>query len=266
MSYDPMGTTALVTGASSGFGEVFARRLAERGADLVLVARREDRMRALADELRAACGTTSTVVPLDLTSPGAAASLLATLTSAGITPATVVNNAGFGTFGEFATLDPDRIDDEVAVDVAALVGITRALLPGLIRAAEAKPGSAALVNVASNAAFQPIPRMAVYGASKAFVLSFTEAIAAEVSASGLKVTALCPGPSGTEFESVADNRQAMVGTWKTPDEIVDHALRALDRRRTPPSTIVGRWNAVQAKAVGLAPRSLVVRMVDRITR
>lgn len=263
--FDPMGTTAIVTGASSGFGTLFARELAARGADLVLVARREDRLLALADELAAASGTRSTVVPLDLTAPDAATELRARLVSDGVRPATLINNAGFGTFGELATADPDRVADELAVDVVALTTLTREFLPDLLEAAQDRPGSAALVNVASTAAFQPIPRMAVYSASKSYVLHFTEAIAVEAASVGLKVTALCPGPAHTEFLGIADNGPAMIGTWSTAEAVVDRAFRALDRRRTPAVTVVGRWNAVLAKAATIGPRALIAASVGRMT-
>jgi short-subunit dehydrogenase len=263
MTFEPMGTTALITGASSGFGVEFARRFAERGADLVLVARREDRLTALADELSTKYGTTSTVIPLDLTEPDATARLVATLGAADIALSSVVNNAGFGTHGMFADLDPQRVDAEVALNVGAVVSLSRAFLPGLL-----ERGDGALVNVASTAAFQPIPRMAVYGASKAFVLSFTEALAWEArdSGSSLKVLALCPGPADTEFVDVADNADAMFGRHETAEQVVETAMRALDRNRTPASVISGRMNRVTAKSTGFAPRGLVLQTVGRMGR
>ncbi len=263
MTFEPMGTTALITGASSGLGVEFARRFAERGADLVLVARREDRLSALADELATGYGTTSTVVPLDLTERDATARLVSTLRGAGITVSSLVNNAGFGTHGAFATLDPERVDAEVALDVAAVVSLSRAFLPELL-----KGGTGALVNVASTAGFQPVPRMAVYGASKAFVLSFTEALAWEVRETGssLKVLALCPGPADTEFVEVADNADAMFGPLESAEDVVETAMKALDRRRTPASVISGRLNRLTAASVGLAPRGLVLSTVGRMGR
>lgn len=256
MTFDPMGTVALVTGASSGLGMEFAHRLAERGADLVLVARRADRLEQLATELRAKYGTTCTVVPLDLTAPDAVASLVATLAAAGIRLSTLVNNAGFGTHGTFATLDPDRIADEIQLNVTALVELTRTFLPELLASS-----NGALVNVASTAAFQPMPRMAVYGATKAFVLSFTEAIASENRRSSLKVLALCPGPTTTEFFDVATSHDAAFGTFQTAEQVITTAFAALDRTRTPASIVSGRINAAQATSVGFAPRRLVLWLV-----
>jgi short-subunit dehydrogenase len=259
MTFDPMGTVALVTGASSGLGAEFARRLAERGADLVLVARRADRLEALAAELRTKYGSTCTVVPLDLTEPDAVASLVATLAAAGIRVSTLVNNAGFGTSGPFVTLDPKRIGDEIQLNVTTLVQLTRALLPEVL---EAKAG--ALVTVASTAAFQPMPRMAIYGATKAFVLSFTEALASETRRSRLKVLALCPGPTSTEFFDVAASTDSAFGKFQTAEQVIATALSALDRKRTPASIISGRMNAAQAKGVGFAPRRFVLWVVGRL--
>jgi short-subunit dehydrogenase len=263
MTFDPMGTTALITGASSGFGVEFARRLAERGADLVLVARREDRLRALADELSVRYGTVCAVVPLDLTEVDAVARLVAILAEKKVVVGTLVNNAGFGNHGFLTTIDPERLDAEVALNVAALVSLTRAFLPELLAQRKGALGNGALVNVASTAAFQPIPRMAVYGASKAFVLSFTEALWYEAKGSGLKVLALCPGPADTEFIEIADNSDALFGKLESAEQVVATAMRALDRRTTPASIVSGAMNAVQSRLVGFAPRSVVLDVVGR---
>ena len=258
MVFDPMGTIALVTGASSGLGEQFAQALAQRGADLVLVARREERLAALAAELTRKFGTVCTVIPLDLSRPDATARLVADLDARGIRISTLVNNAGFGNHGRFADLDPGRIQDEIQVNVSSLVALTRAFLPALLA-----DGRGALVNVASTAAFQPIPRMAVYGATKAFVLSFTEAIAWESRHSGLKVLALGPGPTATEFIDVAQNGDAIFGRLESAERVVDTAFRALDRRRTPASIVSGIQNLAQTVALRLAPRALVLQIVGR---
>lgn len=258
MTFNGTGTTALITGASSGIGAEFARALAARGADLVLVARRQDRLDSLAAELGTGYGTSCTVIALDLAAPDAAARLFADVESRGIRVSTLVNNAGFGTHGTFAELDPDRIANEIQLNVTALVELTRAFLPGMLA-----DGRGALVNVASTAAFQPIPRMAVYAATKAFVLSFTEAIAWESRGSGLKVLALSPGPTATEFRDVADSGDAVYGRSQTPEQVVATALGALDRRNPPASIISGRQNLVQALGLRLAPRALVLQLVGR---
>lgn len=256
--FDPRGTTALVTGASSGIGEEFARRLAARGADLVLIARRAPRLESLAAELADSFGVSSTVLAIDLSVTDATARIVAELSARGIHPSTLVNNAAFGSHGAFAEVDAHRIDREVQVNVAAVVGLTRALLPGLIA-----DGRGALVNVASTAAFQPIPQMAVYAASKAFVLSFTEAIAWETRHSLLRVIALNPGPTDTEFSSVADSSDASFGPKQTVAQVVDTAMRALDRRRTPASVISGTRNFIQTLGLRIAPRAVVLRVVGR---
>lgn len=258
MTFEPMGTTALITGASSGLGLEFAHRLAERGADLVLVARRQDRLETLSAELAAKYGTRSLVVGLDLTAPDAVPTLVSRLAEAGIRLSTLVNNAGFGNHGEFATLESEKIEAEFELNVGALVRLSRAFLPELLG------GNGALINVASTAAFQPMPRMAVYGASKAFVLSFTEALWYEAKKSDLRVLALCPGPADTEFFAVAENQDAVFGKLETAEQVVETALHALDRRSPPPAVISGTMNAVQAKAVGFAPRRFVVELVGRL--
>jgi short-subunit dehydrogenase len=259
MTFNPMGTTALITGASSGFGVEFAHRLAERGADLVLVARRKDRLDALAAELQTKYGTISTVIAEDLSTPDAAATLVAILAEKKIVLSTLINNAGFGSHGLLTTVDPKRLADEIAVNVGAVVALTRAFLPELLQ-----HGDGALINVASTAGFQPVPRMAVYGATKAFVLSFTQAVWYEAKGSGVRVFALCPGPGDTEFVDVADNADAMVGKMETAQEVVEAAMRALDRRRSPAVVFTRRANGIQAKSATIAPRRFVVNLSGRL--
>src|ERR1700726_2477875 len=184
----------LITGASSGIGEAFARVLAARGDDLVLVARSAGKLEALAAELTARHNVRVDVVPADLSHSDASDGIVAELTARGIAIGTLVNNAGFGTYGEFAVLDAAHERDEVFVNVVAPVVLTRALLPAMI-----ERGRGAIVNVGSTASFQPVPYMATYGATKAFVLSFSEAVAEEVRPHGIRVVALCPGQTETAF-------------------------------------------------------------------
>ncbi|HYO36155.1 MAG TPA: SDR family NAD(P)-dependent oxidoreductase [Geodermatophilus sp.] len=254
------GGTAVVTGASSGIGAEFARRLAERGSDLVLVARRRERLEALAAEIRAASGVRVDVVPLDLGRADVGEELLAALDGLGVAPTSLVNSAGSGTFGAFHEQAPDGIAGEVAVDVAGLVAVTRALI-GPLRAA----GTGVLVNVASLAAFQGTPRMAVYAAAKAFVLSFTEALWWEARGTGLRVLALSPGATGTEFFEVAGEQAASGRSLATPREVVSTALAALDRRNPPPGVVVGRANRLTASLTRLAGRRAAVRVVGTLT-
>jgi short-subunit dehydrogenase len=251
--------TALITGASSGLGAEFARQLAARGADLVLVARRADRLEALADELREAHGVAVTPIALDLSTPGAAAELTGRLEGLGIDVHTLVNNAGFGMYGPFAAADGARITEQVQLNVAALVDLSRALFPTLTA-----HGDGALINIASTAAYQPIPSMAVYGATKAFVLSFTEALWKEAQPSGLRVLALSPGATRTEFFDVVGTEQARSGSYKTAEEVVALALSTLDRRNPPPSVVSGRGNRFNIVAMRLVSRRMLVNIVARV--
>lgn len=249
---------ALVTGASSGIGEAFARALAARGSDLVLVARRADRLRALAAELSTRHGIRAEVVPADL-ARAAIGQQLRDLTG----PIDLlINSAGFGTHGPVAASDPSQLEEEIDVDVRALVSITRAYLPDMIDA-----GHGGVVNIASTAAFQPVPGMAVYGAAKAFVRSFSEAVWHEASPHGVKVLALSPGATRTEFFDVVGTSSAAVGQFQTADEVAAIGLRALDARRTPPGIVCGSANKMTAALSRFFPRRTVIaataRMVSR---
>lgn len=250
---------ALITGASSGLGEEFARRLAARGADLALVARRADRLDALAGRLRAEHGIAVTTIPLDLAAAGAAATLREETDRLGLDVHTLVNNAGFATHGRFEVADPDRIRSEIALNVATLVALSRAYIPDLVR-----HGDGALVNIASTAAYQPVPSMAVYSATKAFVLSFTEALWHETRGSGLRVLALSPGATRTEFFDVVGSENARVGRMQTAQQVVDLALTTLDRRNAPPSVISGTGNRVSAALSRLLSRRLLVNTTGRV--
>lgn len=249
---------SLVTGASSGIGAAFARALAVRGSDLVLVARRTDRLRELASELEAAHGIRAEVVTADLSEPAAGRALRAAISGE---VDTVINNAGFGDHDALVDAEPEVLERMIAVDVTALVDITRAFLPAMLQRRHG-----AIVNIASTAGFQPVPLMAVYGASKAFVLSFSEAVWQEARPHGVKVLALAPGFTGTEFFEVAGNADATVGIPRTPADVAATGLRALDRRSTPPHVVDGAGNAVSAVASRLAPRRAVIPVVGRLMR
>lgn len=264
--YNPIGTTALVTGASSGLGHAFAHRLAQRGADLVLVARRQERLEALAADLAEKYGTVSTVIPTDLSKADAVAALIDGLRQRDVRVGTLVNNAGFATWGTFADSDPDRELEEIAVNVQALTALTRAFLPSLFQQAVAAPGSAALVNIASVAAFTPMPHMAVYAATKAYVSSFTEALWHETRRTGLKVVAVCPGPVHTEFGTVAKNEGlSPVGGLLTVDRVMNDSFAALDRATTPPRIVTGPESRVAAGLSTVLPRRLMGAAVGRFT-
>jgi short-subunit dehydrogenase len=264
--YNPMGTTALITGASSGLGVGYAHELARRGADLVLTARRLDRLEGLAVDLAEKYGTVSTVIPLDLAAPGAVAELVRDLAERDIRVSTLINNAGFGYAGSVVDAPADVVQGQVAVNVAALTELTQAFLPSLLAAALTHPHGAALVNLASTAAFQPVPQLAVYAATKAYVLSLTEALWYETRGTGLKVTAVCPGPTETEFQQVAGNTPRGPRRLMTVDEVMTTTFAALDRPTPPPHVVSGTQNRVVAWLAGSAPRRAVVRVTGRLSR
>jgi len=252
------GQRALVTGASSGIGEVFARQLAERGANLVLAARSQDKLDALAQELQERFGTSVEVRACDLSEPGAGAALAARLAERDVRIDVLINAAGFGLFGQLHEADPARTSQQVRLNVDALTELTCALLPQM-RARN----RGAIVNVASTAAFQPVPYMAVYGATKAYVLSFTEALWAETRGTGVLVTALCPGATDTPFFDTA-SEHASIGHRMSPEHVVAAALSALERRRC--SVTPGLRNRLLAGAPRLTPRQTVVRISARTMR
>jgi short-subunit dehydrogenase len=258
MAVDFRNQTTLITGASSGLGALFARRLAARGSHLVLVARRTDRLEELAAELSQ---VTVTTISMDLSQPGAGAKLAAAVAERGIQVTSLINNAGFGTHGLFHEADPQRITDEITLNVTSLAEISRAFIEPL-RA----HGGGVLVNVASIAGYQPSPTLAVYAATKAFVLNFTEALWAESRGTGLKVMALSPGATATEFFDVA-GQGADGGTARmSADTVVDLAIKALDRRNTPPSLITGARNRIMMGASRLAGRRITLAALGAMMR
>jgi short-subunit dehydrogenase len=248
---DYRGQTTLITGASAGLGAEFARQLAARGSNLVLVARREDRLKKLAQALSTEHGVMVTVIAADLSLPHAGQTLTEETDRLGLRVTSLINNAGFGTYGAFHKEDADRLSDEIAVNVASVVNISRAYIERLRQA-----GNGILINVASNAAYQPNPLLAVYGATRAFVLNFTEALWFESAGTGLKVLALSPGPTQTEFFDVIGTTNASGGSTalQSPRQVVEKALHTLDRRNPPPSIISGRRNHLLALSVRLLTR------------
>lgn len=236
---------ALITGASGGLGEAFARHYAANGHDLVLVARRQDKLQALADELTAAHQVRAVVHAMDLSADGAGRELGGWLAAEGLEVDVLVNNAGFGSLGDFIELDPDRVHQEFSLNCATLTDLTRALVPAMTGR-----GSGTVVNIASTAAFQPIPTMAVYAATKAYVLRFSEALWSELKPKGVKVVAVCPGPTETDFFANAGDDSAMTRR-RTPDEVVASTVKALEKGR--PSVVDGRFNAAQAILAKISP-------------
>jgi len=248
------GTTALVTGASSGLGEEFARELARRHANLVLSARSREKLERLAADLARVNGVKVDVIAKDLSEPDGALHLTRELKTRGIVVDHLINNAGFGSAGRFETTDVEREAQMVRVNCESVVVLTRALLRGML---DRKRGG--VLNVASTAAHQPTPFMATYGASKAFVLSFTLALAEELRGTGVHALALCPGPIPTGFQAAANiPSNAVLSIAKLdPHTVVECALDAYARHavlKTP-----GLVNRAQTLAVKMLPRSLIVR-------
>ena len=249
-----MTKVALVTGASAGLGVEFARQLSKRGHRLVLAARRKDRIDALATEL----GNARTIA-IDLSEPDAAAKLMANIEAAGEQVDILVNNAGFGLIGRFAELDADRLRQMIDLNVGTLTDLCRAVAPGMI---ERKSG--AILNVASTAAFQPGPKMAVYFATKAFVLSLSEALHEELKPHGIKVSCLCPGPTRTEFGEVAGfgGNGLFDHVAMNADEVVRAGLKGLDKNRAV--VVTGWMNKIVAASTRLAPRPVVRKIAGSI--
>lgn len=217
-----MGKWALVTGASSGIGEQFARQLAKQGSHLVLVARSESKLESLASELRKLYGIKAEVISMDLAKEGAPSELYRQCRLLKVDIELLVNNAGFATHGLFEQVSGERQHEEVMLNVAAVVDMTHLFLPDML-----SKSSGAVINVASTAGFQPLPYMAVYGATKAFVLSFTQALWWENRNRGVKFFALCPGATDTGFFNVVGTEDASVGKKDTPERVVEVSLRAL---------------------------------------
>jgi uncharacterized protein len=252
--------TALVTGASRGIGEVFARQLAALGKDLVLVARDEHSLRTTAGELSAAHGVRVHVIAADLSLPGAAAAIWAETARLGVEVDLLVNNAGLGKRGAFATLAGEAQAAMVRLNVNTPVELARLYLPGM--RARRRGG---IINVASNAAFQPVPYLAIYAASKAFILHFSEALAEEVGADGVRVMALCPGATDTAFWNVAGIWENRRGWMTSPEKVVTSGLRAFARRRAFFVPGLG-YSLVAFAASRLGPRWLVRRIAGRLLR
>jgi len=246
------GSTILVTGASAGIGAELARALAARGYGVTLVARREERLRALADEL----GSGAEVAACDLADAAARAALVAGVERQVLG---VCNNAGFGSVGRFAELDAERELRLVRVNVEAVVELTRAFLPPMLKA-----GAGAVLNVASIAAYQPLPGFAAYAASKAFVQSFSEAVHEELAGTGVSVTCLSPGFTHTEFEAAAGSEGSLPGfIYGDASDVAEAGIEAMLAGRR--SAIPGLANRASMLGGRVAPRSLLLPLVRQVT-
>jgi short-subunit dehydrogenase len=248
---------AVVTGASSGLGREFALALAERGHPVLAAARRGERLSALADEVQARGGRLEPLIA-DLSAAGGLEMLLAK--AAELDVELLVNNAGVATYGPFASLSPERERELVRLNVEAIVVLTRGLLPAMLAS-----GRGGVINLASQMAFQPVPYFATYAASKAFVLSFSEALAEELRGTGVRVTAVAPGFVSTEFTDLAGSHgPERRFRHLQPRRVVETALRAHDRGRTV--KVVGTLYLFLTLAGRFAPRAILRRMMGRVMR
>jgi uncharacterized protein len=250
------GRTAVVTGASSGIGAQFARELSRRGHHVTLVARSADKLKELAAELPAR----SEVLPADLSDRSARAGLLGRIGEAGLVPDILINNAGYSTLGPVSASDPDAEVAMIEVDVAAVADLCSRFLPGMV-----ERGRGAVLNVASTAAFQPLPGQAAYGAAKAFVLSYTQSLAGELRGSGVQASVLCPGPVDTSFGATAgfakEDAEAALPSfmWESAADVAKCGVDALARGRVV--AIPGAANRVAARLSWIAPRSVLVPLL-----
>ena len=253
--------TALITGASTGIGATFAEVLAERGHDLILVARSQDKLDALAAKITAETGRQVAVIAADLGLPGSAAALAKKVASLKLEVHLLVNNAGFGSAGAFVKQSAARDSQMIALNCVTVTELVHAFLPGMLAR-----GAGGIVNVASVAGFQPTPYMAVYGATKAFVLSLTESLWAELREKGVQVTALCPGPVDTPFFEATGTPSLRKTVPKPlmmqPRPVVEAALEALEAGR--PVVVPGAPNKALTFFPRLLPRALMARMSARV--
>lgn len=254
-------TTALITGASTGIGATFAVTLAERGHDLILVARSQDKLDALAEQIQLATGRSVAVITADLGLPSSGSALAQKVASLKLEVDLLINNAGFGSAGAFAKQSAARDAEMIALNCTAVVDLVHAFLPAMIQR-----GRGGVINVASVAGFQPMPYMAIYAASKAFVLSFTEGLWAELRGTGVKVTALCPGPVDTPFFEATGTpklrKTVPKGLMMQPKPVVEAALAALEAGR--PVCIPGAPNKALAQLPRLLPRRLLASLTAGI--
>lgn len=257
-------TTALVTGASSGIGAEFARQLAAKKTDLILVARSEDKLKKIATELQQHYQINAEVIAQDLTAPAAGKTLFDLVKQKGLTVDLLVNNAGFGDYGEFSDSDLSKQLAMIQLNVTALTELTGLFLPIM-----KSRGRGSIINIASMGAFQPLPYMSVYAATKAFVLSFTEALWAENKNSGVRILAVCPGATESNFferadfpDSFKENQNKSI-SMSSPQDVVKEALKALKKQN---STIVtgGIGNKIVVNLPRFVPRDFLVSAVEKI--
>lgn len=253
--------TALITGASSGLGERFAYALGHDKYDLILVARRQNRLSAVAEEATRKGARSTMLIQADLSERNGPEMVFQRVESERRSVDLLINNAGFGTSGRFYQLPLGRELEEINLNVGALVALTHLFLPAMIARR-----SGTVMNIASTAAFQAVPHMATYAATKAFVLSFSQALSTELSRTGVQVMALCPGPTHTEFQKIANTQNARVPAfaYMDADTVVTQGLAALRRGRS--LYVNGLLNTAMAGAVRFTPRQLVNKLAGNMFR
>lgn len=252
------GKTVVISGGSTGIGAAFAARFAREGVRLVLVARSQPKLELVAERLRREHGVEVHSHAEDLSLPGAGERVLKAVRTLGWQCDVLVNNAGFATYGAFETQPLATLREELALNVGGLVELTHAFLPDLIT----RRGG--VIHVASTAAFQPVPFMAVYGATKAFVLSFSEALWAENRARGVKVLALCPGATDTPFFERVGAEEAALGSRATPESVVEVAMKSFASNRS--HVIAGLGNYWTAQANRFVSRELSARLTANLMK
>ena len=252
------GSTVLVTGASSGIGADIARELADRGHAVTLVARREDRLTALAQELETKRHVRTDVIACDLSDAAARERLIDEIRARGLEVSVLINNAGFGTAGPFQDLDLDGELQMVRTNVEAVVHLCGVYIPPMITR-----GTGAVMNVASTAGFQPLPRQSTYSASKAFVLSFTEVLSSDLKGTGVTATALCPGPVRTEFTDQHEGFDVSSPdfVWMSSEDCAHTAVKGLERGKRV--VVPGVGNRIGTLAGQHAPRSVLLAAARR---
>jgi uncharacterized protein len=251
--------TTLITGASSGIGAAFARKLAARGRNVLLVARSEDKLITLCNELGRLTSIRAQYVALDLQRPEAPLQLWEETKNRGLEIEMLINNAGFGSMGDFAKLDLNRELEMIQLNITALIELTHRFL---VPMRERKQGT--IINVASTAGFQGVPYMATYAATKAFVLSFSEALWEENRRHGVHVMAVCPGVTETNFFEAAGMDHPPMRIIQTPEDVVETTLRAMARRK---STVISGWaNWLTIESERILPRSIVTRVAGKALR
>jgi len=255
-------STALITGASAGLGAAFAQELAKRQTDLVIVARSQDKLQQLAQDLQATYGIQVDVIPQDLTAPDAVPHVFEIVNQKNISIDLLINNAGFGDYGTFSQTSRRKQLEMIQLNILALVDLTYHVLPQM-----QQRGSGSIINLSSLAGFQPLPYLSIYSASKAFVLSFSEALWAENQHTGVKILAACPGPTETNFFTTANFAEYAPDSLKqqqtdSPEVVVQEILQALDADDC--TVVTGRWqNSFIVNLPRFFPRKTMVQLVEQ---